>query len=212
MKSIERKVGADGVLFVVTSTGYTTEEPNELKKYRIPTGTFDMKRSAALLNIYLQAIYGRGNYVDAAWREQIYLNRKLLEDKQLDYTEITNRSEAFLQQLSGIEDVYTSTRILLGAHSPGIQKIRNSFNKRHSGDILLSVSPGWHLVNIDTHEDHLSRSAYIPFPIIFMGAGVQAEKVDTPVNTQCIAPTLARTMRIRAPNACDEVPLSIMQP
>lgn len=31
MKSIERKVGADGVLFVVTSTGYTTEEPNELK-------------------------------------------------------------------------------------------------------------------------------------------------------------------------------------
>jgi len=212
MKSIERKVGADGVLFVVTSTGYTTEEPNELKKYRIPTGTFDMKRSAALLNIYLQAIYGRGNYVDAAWGEQIYLNRKLLEDKQLDYTEITNRSEAFLQQLSGIEDVYTSTRILLGAHSPGIQKIRNSFNKRHSGDILLSVSPGWHLVNIDTHEDHLSRSAYIPFPIIFMGAGVQAEKVDTPVNTQCIAPTLARTMRIRAPNACDEVPLSIMQP
>lgn len=170
-----------------------------------------MKRSAALLNIYLQAIYGRGNYVDAAWGEQIYLNRKLLEDKQLDYTEITNRSEAFLQQLSGIEDVYTSTRILLGAHSPGIQKSETVSINDIPATFYFRYPPGG--IWLTSTHTKTTCPALPTFPFLsFYGSRCPGRKVDTPVNTQCIAPTLARTMRIRAPNACDEVPLSIMQP
>ena len=44
---------------------------------------------------------------------------------------------------------------------------------------------------------------YVPFPLIFFGCGVvTSASVDTPVTTDCIAPTLAQVMRIRAPNAC----------
>lgn len=213
MDAIDQHVGADRVLYVLTSTGYSAAEPPaNLKKYRIPTGTFDMKRSAALLGIYLQAIYGKGDYVEATWGEQIYLNRKLLEEKQLDYAEIVNRAETFLQQLAGVDDVFSSIRLLQGTQNPSILNLRNSFNKLYSGDLLLQLSPGWILTHADTHETQQVRSACIPFPIIFMGTGVTAEKVETPASTQSIAPTLSRAMRIRAPNASREAPLFYTQP
>ncbi|MBR2238188.1 MAG: hypothetical protein IJ887_10005 [Prevotella sp.] len=52
------------------------------------------------------------------------------------------------------------------------------------------------------------ETAYeIQFPIIFYGANVEAMRVLQPVTTDRIAPTLARIMRVRAPNACSAEPL-----
>ena len=42
---------------------------------------------------------------------------------------------------------------------------------------------------------------------IFYGANVEAMRVSQPVTTDRIAPTLARIMRVRAPNACSAEPL-----
>lgn len=209
LTAVDKKVGLQNVMIVVTSTGYSDEEPTEQKKYRIPTGTFDMKRSAALLNMYLQAVYGQGRYVDACLGSQIYLNHKQIEDKQQDLTEVLNRSQNFLLQLTGVKDVYTSGRLLLGAYTPGIRRIRNNYNKKFSGDILLEIFNGWHLVNNETNEDHLARAVYVPFPIIFAGSSIKSEKVQTPVTVDCIAPTLSKAMRIRAPSASNASPLSL---
>ena len=52
------------------------------------------------------------------------------------------------------------------------------------------------------------RDSYFPFPLIFMGNEVVAETIDTPVTTDCIAPTLSQVMRIRAPNACTTAALT----
>ena len=43
---------------------------------------------------------------------------------------------------------------------------------------------------------------------IFMGNEVVAQTIDTPVTTDCIAPTLSQVMRIRAPNACTTAALT----
>ena len=72
---------------------------------------------------------------------------------------------------------------------------------------MVEVAPGWHYVNNNTHEDQLVRESYISYPIIFFGAGVSAEKIETPVTVDRIAPTLSKAMRIRAPNACNVAPL-----
>ncbi len=44
--------------------------------------------AAALLNMYLMATYGEGKYVETYHNQQIYLNHKLLEQKQLNLTEV----------------------------------------------------------------------------------------------------------------------------
>lgn len=207
IKAVEHKVGKDRALFVLTSTGYADEETAELSKYRIPTGTFDIERAAALLNMYLVAVYGQGRFVESTFGSQLYLNHKLIEQKQINLAEMLERCQDFLLQLSGVKDVYTSTRLMQGAWTPGISRMRGGYNPRYSGDILLEVCPGWHLVNQTTHEDQLCRESYIPFPIVFLGQGCRAETVTTPVTIDYIAPTLSKAIRIRAPNASSCAPL-----
>lgn len=206
---IEDKVGKGKTLFVVTSTGYfDSEEMMDLSKYRIPTGVFSITKAQALLNMYLIAVYGPGNYVETAIDNQIYLNLKLIESRNLNLAEVLDRCSAFLIQLSGVKDVYTSQRLSLGAWTPGISKLRNAYSPKCSGDILIQVSPGWLLKNEDTHEQSLSRESYLSFPLFLMGAGIVPEKVRIPVSIDQVAPTIAQTLRIRAPNACPQAPLN----
>ena len=103
-------------------------------------------------------------------------------------------------------NVYTFIQ-LLGGNNQQISKIRNGFNQEHNGDILIEVSPGWELQNETSRESQLSRASFTQFPIIFYGAGIKSERVKTPVTTDRIAPTLAKSIRIRAPNACSSEPL-----
>lgn len=207
IKEVDSKTGLADALFVVTSTGYDDSKAKDFSKYRIPSGTFYINRTAGLLNMYLAAVYGQGQYVEACHGTEMYLNHKLIEDKQLNFSEVLQRCESFLMDISGIKDVYTSTRLLLGAWTPGISKFRNGYNPKCSGDILIEVSPGWTLLNEDTDETLYSSQAHAPFPLFLFGGGIKAGKTETPVEAERIAPTLAACLRIRAPNACSAMPL-----
>lgn len=203
--AIERQVGKSQVLFVITSTGYSEEQPADLSKYRIPTGTFYINRTASLLNMYLGAIYGVGRYVEQEFDNEIYLNHRLIEQKRLSMSEILSRSQEFLLQNAGVADVYTSDRLLSGNND--ILKIRAGYNPILSGDIIINVAPGWRLLNENSGQTYTSRASAVPFPIIFFGAGIKHDRVSTPVTVDRIAPTIAKTIRIRAPNACQAAPL-----
>lgn len=208
LRDVDKLVGLDKTLFFITSTGYETTETADLKNYRIPTGTLQINRCAALLNMYLMAIYGQGQYVESYYGNQLYLNHKLIEQKQLNLTEVFKTCEDFLFQYSGVRDVYTSTRLTQGAWTPGISRIRNAYHPKCSGDILIQVNPGWSLVNEDLAQTRFVRDSYFEFPLIFFGYGLKAERVQQPVTMDVVAPTVAHFMRIRAPNACSTVPLS----
>ena len=135
----------------------------------------------------------------------MYLNHKLIEQKRVGMSEMLTRSQEFLMQNAGVADVYTSERLLAGNND--IIKIRNGFNATLSGDIIIDVAPGWKLLNEDTQETFTSRAGFVPFPIIFMGSEVAPQRVPTAVTTDRIAPTVAKAIRIRAPNACTSAPL-----
>ena len=205
VNTIEKRIGLQQVMFVVTSTGYDEEKPANLSKYRIPTGTFYINRTATLLNMYLGAIYGSGRYVEQAYGNEIYLDHRLIEQKRISMPELLTRSQEFLMQSAGVADVYTSERLQSGNND--IQKIRLGYNPILSGDIIINVAPGWRLLNENTQQTSISRAGVVPFPIIFFGAGIRHERVSAPVTVDRIAPTIAKTIRIRAPNACTAAPL-----
>lgn len=207
ISAAESKAGASQALIVVTSTGYYNIAASNLDQYRIPTGTFDIDRTSALLNMYLSALLGQGQYVEACHGEEIYLNHKLIEDKQLSLSEVLQHCEEFLMDISGVKDVYTSSRLQMGAWTPGISKIRNGYNPKCSGDIIIEVAPGWNLVNESLHESKYCSAAYSNFPIFFYGYNIKPQKIAVPASVERIAPTVASCMRIRAPNACAAAPL-----
>lgn len=203
--AVENRISLNEVLFVVTSTGYTEEKTEDMSRYRIPTGTFYINRTASLLNMYLGAIYGQGRYVEQCYDNELYLNHRLIEQKRLSMAEILTRSQDFLLQNAGVADVYTSTRLIAGNND--ILKIRAGYNPVLSGDIIINIAPGWRLLNETTQQTFTSRASVVPFPIIFFGGGIKHERVLSPVTVDRIAPTISKTIRIRAPNACTAQPL-----
>jgi hypothetical protein len=203
---LESRVGKEEVLFVITSTGYSDPEGIDYARYRIPTGIFYVNRTANLLNMYFGALWGQGRYVEACYDNQLFLNHKLLESKRISLTDASQRAQEFISQMTGVKNVYSSLQLLNGSNGQ-LLKLRNSFNYQRNGDILIEVAPGWHLQNEDTNYDRLSEASAPLFPIIIYGADIPATRVQLPVTTDRIAPTIAKTIHIRAPNACTAEPL-----
>lgn len=204
--TLETKLGAEHLLFVITSTGYSDAESADYAKYRIPSGTFYINRTANLLNMYFCAIWGQGRYVETCFGNEIFLNHKLLESKRISLTDAGQRAQEFISQLEGVRNVYTALQLISG-NNQQFGKIRNGFNPERNGDVLIEVSPGWHIYNENTQETQLSRASFVQFPVIFYGSGMKGERIRIPITIDRIASTIAKTIRIRAPNASSAEPL-----
>lgn len=206
---IDKRVGLQNTILCIASTGYADPDPADTGIYRIPGGEFHLNRCATLLNMYLMATYGAGQYVETFYDQQIYLNHKLLENKQLDLSKILEKSATFLVQFSGVDKVYSSQRLLLGSWSPQIDRVRNGYHRKRSGDLLIEVLPGWTIVQENSTDSRAVRAAETPAPLILIGGGIKAETIRTAVSADRIAPTLSNVMRIRAPNGCTASPLNL---
>ena len=207
LEILDRTVGLQNVLLCVCSTGYSDPEAPDAAPFRIPGGEFYMNRCTTLLNMYFMAIYGEGNYVETYHGQHIYLNHDLLEKKGIDLNEVEEKAADFLVQFSGVNEVYTGHRLLLGAWSPRTERIRRSFHRKRSGDIIIEVLPGWTIMEEHQTSNRVVRTAPILAPLIFLGGSLKAETLYTPVDMERVAPTLSSVLRIRAPNACDGTPL-----
>ena len=205
LDGIEKKAGAGNIMFVVTSTGHFDEAEPNTERYRIPTGTFYINRTASLLNMYLGAIYGSGKYVSQCFNNQIYLDRRLIEQKRISFSDLVKKSQDFLFQNAGVANVYTTERLL--SDDDRQNKLKAGIHPLISGDIIVEVAPGWKLINEDTQQNYTSRLGDTVFPIFFLGNHILHEHISLPVSADRITPTIARTIRIRAPNACNVTPL-----
>lgn len=206
MAYTDRYLGAENVLYVITSTGYSDVDAADYTSFRIPTGTFYMNRTANLMNMYLGAIWGQDNYVETTFHNHIFLNHKLLETKKISMGDATSRAQEIVAMMQGVRNVYTSLQLLTSQNSQ-TEKMRNAFYPQRCGDIIIEAAPGWRVFNEETQQSHMSIASFTQFPIIIYGAGTKAERITTPVTTDRIAPTVARSIRIRAPNACSSEPL-----
>lgn len=204
--SIEQTIGKDKVMFVVTSTGYSDNPQIDLSKYNIPAGTVYINRTANLLNMYLSAFYGQAEYVEGCLDNNIYLNHRTIEKKSLKLNEILERSTEMLLLSDGVTGIHTSMGLRTNTNSSN-QLIANGYTVGVSGDIIIETAPGWKVFNEQTQRLQHKTEQAVPFPIIFYGAGIPHQIVEEPVRTTQIAPTISKSIRIRAPNACKSTSL-----
>lgn len=204
---VDKKVGLKNVLVTLTSTGYYGDKVSSPEKYR-PAGEFYPNRCTALLNMYLMAVYGSGNWVKGYYKEQIYLNKKLVEDQNVDWDEILRKSAWFLSQFSGVQDVTTSGQWFVD-DAGRASAFRRGMHKKISGDLYIELQPGW----VAVHENQTGKSDYkqnnsILSPLFIWGVNIKKQDIYREIKATEIAPTLAFIMRIRPPNASREAPLA----
>jgi hypothetical protein len=202
----DKKVGLRNVLVILTSTGYYDSAAKLPAGYNA-AGEFYPNRCTALLNMYLMAIYGSGNWVEGYYNKQIYLNKKLIENEKVDWNEILRKSADFIAQFSGIQDVTTAAQWLVNDAGRSVD-FRRGMNKKMSGDLFLELQPGWLIVHEDKiNKDDYIRNTSILTPLYIFGDHIQKGNVSRTVKATEIAPSIAFIMRIRPPNASKDAPL-----
>ena len=206
--AVDKAVGIQNALIFVVSTGYFNEQEVYPKDARLSGGDFRPERCEALLNMYLMAIYGRENWIKKYYNEQIYFDRKLIEDKKIDFKELQERAADFLIQFSGVQDVITSYQMLHGAYNEATQLYKNGFHRGVTGDLFIEFQPGGRIVTDKNPTNHERvRSNAVTAPAIFLGNHLKPQIVDRLIDVSEIAPSVTHRLRIRAPNASNSLVL-----
>ena len=163
-------------------------------------------QSSIGLDKVLFVINGTGYYNSLISANKKYLNTKLIDRKRLNINEITDLSKTFVRQCQGIANAY-SIESIISRPSSETEDIRRGCYLSRCGDIIIETAPGWDIVNEDTQQQYSQYRGYLLTPAIFYGYNIRGEKIDNPVSVEAISPTIAKIIRIRAPNACKSAPL-----
>jgi hypothetical protein len=207
---IEISVGLENSLIVLTAPHNNPKQIQQANP-RIPSGTFNSRRAMALLNSYLMAIYGQGRWVSGYYDKNICLNKSLIEDENIKMTEIQNYVAQFMLEFSGIHTAIPAYQIQTAASLPNDMpsRMRNSHYKNRSGDVILTLLPGW--VEFDEKTNRtLYPSITQPYtPIAIWNKEIKHSKSNIAIEDLCA--TLCRILQIPYPNACIGTPHQIQK-
>jgi len=202
----DKKVGLKNVLIILSSDGYY-DSASKLPEGFKPQGEFYPNRCTSLLNMYLMAIYGSGNWVQGYYNEQIYLNKQLIENQNVNRDEILYKAAEFVARFSGVQEVTTDRQWFVDDAGRSVE-FRRGMNKKLSGDIFIELQPGWTIVNDNqNNKTDYTREKAILSPLIIFGGNVRKEQVYRTIHATEIAPTVAFILRIRSPNGAKDAPL-----
>ena len=196
---LDKSIGMENVIVSLASTGYIVVGSDEGAEFRLPSGIIFMERVQALLNVYLSAIYGKGEYIEGVYASQIYFNNDIIERKEINKTDLVSRSVEFLRSLDGVEDVF-SIYHLGGMLNTELQYVKNGYNRACSGDVWLRLMPGWKVAGSSLTQINEVYRTSVMFPIVIYGTGVEHEVVEEMTPANVLAGEMARLLHIRRPN------------
>ena len=196
---VDKLIGMENVVVSLASTGYVMVSSDDGAEYRLPSGTIFMERVQALLNVYLGAIFGKGEYIEGVFGSQLYFDNELIERMKIDKIDLISRSIEFLKSLDGVEDVF-SIYHLGGMLSPELQYVKNGYNQACSGDVWLRLMPGWKVAGSSLTLTNEVYRTPVMFPIIIYGAGIEHDVVEGMTPANVLAAEMARLLHIRRPN------------
>ncbi|MBD5241648.1 MAG: alkaline phosphatase family protein [Paramuribaculum sp.] len=205
-KTIDAKIGKENALIFLVGHPTVDTSRRDDDKWGIPTGVFSAKKAASLLNSYLMALHGNGEWVQGYYDRNFYLNRQTIKNHSLDPAYIRAEAAEFLERMSGVSTVFTIDDIIASRAGDNAAALKRNTSIKYSGDIIVNVTPGWEICddfNLAgvSGSTTVSRDNFVSSPAFIMGPGVSAVKINTPVDARTIAPTVSRILRIRSPNA-----------
>ena len=205
---IDKKIGLNKTLVILTGTGYYTDSELIPEGQNSTGGTFYPKRSTAFLNMFLRATYGQKDWIKGYYNQQIYLNRKTVEDEKVDLAMIQNKAAEFIAQSEGVQQVVTDVSLRTGEWNEGSAALRYGTYHIGRGDLIIELMPGWGIENdVTGQKTNVKRNNAVITPLLFYGCNLKPAHIEHPVYATEIAPTITNLLRIRAPNACSDLPL-----
>lgn len=204
--------GMDKTLVFVTGTPLTRRQRRDDERWAIPYGEFSSRKAVSLLNMYLMAIHGNGEWVSGYHDSQLFLNHKLIKDRGERMEDMRLEAARFLERMSGVSHAWTIDEVLARQASENPEAFRRNTVPATAGDIFIAIAPGWQEIDDDSDTEApvtVSRAVASTAPAFILAPQVAPQKIETPVDARVIAPTVCRLLRIRSPNGASLSPLRL---
>lgn len=200
LESLDDQVGLENTLIYLTADQAHADDPGYLAENRVPSGEFNSRATVSLLRSYLNAVYGQGDWVQLYYANQVYLNRRLIEDSRLSLEEVQERVASFLIQFSGVSNALPAYVLERNNFTEGIfHRIQNSYNQKRSGDVIVYLTPGW----VEKQNDGVAMLPGFRYdahvPLIFYGWKVKRATLPERVSPLDIVPTIAYYLELSVP-------------
>ena len=209
VKAVENGPGMANTLLFVAGTPAPSGGKRDEERWNIPTGQFSPRKAVSLLNMYLMALHGNGEWVSGYHNGFFYLNRALIKERDMSDTDIRRESAEFLARMSGVSDVYTIDDILARRAGDNPSALQRNISPNHAGDLLVMVNPGWEVTDGEEYSVQGETQTQLPVvrwqastsPVYILSPQIDATEIVERIDARAIAPTVARILRIRSPNA-----------
>ncbi len=208
LEMLDKNLGKKNVLIYLVSAHGVAEIPAVLETGRIPAGYFRLNQSLQLLRSYLNAIYGQGDWIKGFHENQIFLNRALIEDSDINLEDIQRKVARFMVQFSGISSAVPCSTFEMSSYRSGLLlKMSNSYTPQRSGDVMISLNPGWveKTDNVTGHNSSYEYDSHVP--LIWYGWTASRASVTRSVSIRDLAVTLSVLCKVPLPNAASGEPL-----
>ena len=173
---------------------------------------FNVRQAEVIINAFIGAQHGNGEWVLGYVNRAIYLNHNLIYSKGLSIEDIQHNVATFVMQLRGVSHAITAEAMRKSYFGSGYgRKIQNGFYPRRSGDVIVNLMPGWIEERDNVRSSAGSMYRYdTQVPLIIYGGGVKGMQRDEDVDMTSMATTLAVIMDINAPSAAEGEDLTII--
>lgn len=222
MQAVDSGPGMNRTLFFVAGTPAPSGSRRDEDRWNIPSGRFSPRKAVGLLNVYLMAIHGNGQWVSGYHNGFFHLNRSLIKDHGLDEADFRRECADFLSRMAGVSEVFTIDDIRARRAGDNAVALERNIYAPTAGDLLVTVNPGWEVTDIDpadepslSADEVAAAASQLPVvrwqattsPVYIMGPSVEPATLSATVDARAIAPTVARILRIRSPNGAKVPPL-----
>ncbi len=213
LSTLDDMIGTENVMIYLTADRGSADDPAFLNDIEMQGSYFNISSALSVLDSYLKALYGWGEFVLFYDQNQIYLNQDLIEESKFSLSEVQEKAAQFMVQFTGIANAISATSMMSTEFSEGVfEKAQNSFNQKRSGDVFINFSPGWIAKN-DAKIGISLSSQISPYnytthvPLIWYGWKIPHKTIYRSVNIEDIAPTISLLLNVSFPNASNGNPI-----
>jgi len=143
----------------------------------------------------------QNNWIESIAEWDIYLNKQLLQQKNIPADSAMRALKTALLQLNPVAEVMTRTELIAGNFQTVMQgKIEKSFNPLRNGDVLYVLKPNY-IVSGDSvgtnHGEPYECDSHVP--LMMAGGNIRQGTFKSPASPIDIVPTLAAILNMKCP-------------
>jgi predicted AlkP superfamily pyrophosphatase or phosphodiesterase len=196
---LDKEIGKGQYTVFLTADHAVAHVPGFLQEHKLP-GTV-LSSATTELNKQLEEKFSIKNCIRASANNQLYLNDKVIDSAAADKNKIKEFIITFLNSQPGIllaYDIKKLSDVLLPTEVK--EMFIKGYNTKRGGDIQIVVKAG-NFYGGRTGTTHGSFNPYDShIPLLWMGWGIKAGKLNREVYMTDIAPTLAALLHIQMPS------------